>query len=111
MNSPLAMLMFGAYLSHTQFSSILRSKKLIIATGLKLLAIPAVVMSALLLFGVRGPLLNALLISASAPSANNTVVFAARHGRDTGYAAQVVALISILSIITMPLMIAVGLSM
>ena len=111
MNSPLAMIMFGAYLSRTQFSSILRSKKLILATGLKLLAVPAVVMGALLSFGVRGPLLHALLISASAPSANNTVIFAARHGRDAGYAAQVVGLISMLSIVTMPLMIAVGLSM
>jgi len=111
MNSPLAMLIFGAYLSRTRFSSILRSKKLILAAALKLIAVPAVVMSALLLFGVRGPLLNALLISASAPSANNTVIFAARHGHDTGYAAQVVALISMLSVVTMPLMIAVGLSM
>jgi len=110
MNTPLAMLMFGAYLSRTRFSSLLRSKKIILAAFLKLLAIPAAVMGALLLFGIRGPLLHALLISASAPSANNTVVFAARHGRDAGYAAQVVALISILSVITMPLTIAVGLS-
>ena len=32
-------------------------------------------------------------------------------GRDTGYAAQVVSLLSLLSIVTMPLMIAVGLSL
>jgi predicted permease len=111
MNTPLAMLMFGAYLSHTKLKGFLRSKKIFSALGIKLLALPALVMAALLAFGVRGALLNALLISASAPSANNTVVFAAKYGRDPGYAAQIVGFISIASIVTMPLVIAVGLSM
>jgi len=111
MNSPLAMLMFGAYLSRTRMQGLLRSKKLFATMGIKLFAVPAVVMGVLLLCGVRGPLMNAMLISAAAPPANNTVVFAARHGRDTGYAAQVVSLLSLLSIVTMPLMIALGLSL
>ena len=109
-NSPMAMLMFGAYLSRTKFSSLLRSKKIFLVAALKLLAVPAAVMGALLLAGVRGPLLNALLIPASAPSATNTVMFAALRDRDTGYAAQVVGVLSILSIVTMPLMIAIGMS-
>jgi len=111
MNSPLAMLMFGAYLSRTKLQGLLRSKKLFATMGLKLFAAPAVVMAALLLMRVEPALLNAMLISAAAPPANNTVVFAARHGRDTGYAAQVVSLLSLMSIVTMPLMIALGLSL
>jgi len=111
MNSPLAMLMFGAYLSRTKLHGLLRSKKLFLSMGIKLFALPAVVMSVLLLCGVRGDLLNAMLIPAAAPCANNTVVFAARHGRDTGYAAQVVSLFSLVSVVTMPLMIALGLSL
>ena len=111
MNSPLAMLMFGAYLSRTKVQGLLRSKKIFATMGIKLFAIPAVVMSALLLMRAEPALLNALLISAAAPPANNTVVFAARHGRDTGYAAQVVSLLSLMSIVTMPLMIALGLSL
>jgi len=111
MNSPLAMLMFGAYLSRTKLTGLLRSKKLFLTMGIKLFALPAVVMSALLLLRVEPALLNAMLIPAAAPPANNTVVFAARHGRDTGYAAQVVSLLSLVSIVTMPLMIALGLSL
>jgi len=111
MNSPLAMLMFGAYLSRTKLKGLLRSKKLFLTMGIKLFALPAVVMSALLLLRVEPALLNAMLIPAAAPPANNTVVFAARHGRDTGYAAQVVSLLSLVSIVTMPLMIALGLSL
>ena len=111
MNSPLAMLMFGAYLSRTRLNGLLRSKKLFLTMAIKLFAVPAVVMAALLLCGVRGDLLNAVMIPAAAPPANNTVVFAARHGRDSGYAAQVVSLLSLLSVVTMPLMIALGLSL
>ena len=111
MNSPLAMLMFGAYLSRTKIMSLLRSKKLFLAMGIKLFALPAVIMGVLLLLRVEPALLGAMLIPAAAPSANNTVVFAARHGRDTGYAAQVVSLFSLVSVITMPLMIALGLSL
>ncbi|MDR3313873.1 MAG: AEC family transporter [Oscillospiraceae bacterium] len=110
MNTPLAMLIFGAYLSRTKFRGFLQNKKIFLAFGVKLFAIPALVMGALLLCNVRGALLNALLISASAPSANNTVVFAAKYGRDPGYAAQVVGVISLLSVLTMPLVIAIGLS-
>ena len=110
MNTPLAMLMFGAYLSRTKFRGFLQNKKIFVAFAIKLFVLPGIVMGSLLLFGVRGALLNALLISASAPSANNTVVFAAKFGRDPGYAAQVVGLMSMISVVTMPLMIAVGLS-
>ncbi len=110
MNTPLAMLMFGAYLSRTKFHGFLQNKKIFLTYALKLLVLPGIVMGVLLLCDVRGALLNALLISASAPSANNTVVFAAKYGRDPGYAAQVVGSISLLSVLTMPLVIAVGLS-
>ena len=110
MNTPLAMLMFGTFLSRTRFNAILRNKKIFLTASIKLFVTPTIIMTALLLFGVRGDLLHALMIPASAPSANNTVVFAANNDRDAGYAAQVVALLSIISIATMPLMIAFALS-
>jgi len=110
MNTPLAMLMFGTFLSRTKFNSILRNKKIFATGTIKLIITPLIIMGTLLLFGVRGELLHALMIPASAPSANNTVVFAANHDRDAGYAAQVVALLSMISIFTMPLMIALAIS-
>ncbi|MDR1733281.1 MAG: AEC family transporter [Oscillospiraceae bacterium] len=110
MNTPLAMLMFGSYLSNTKLSTVFKTPKLFITIGIKLIAIPAVVLAALLAVGAKGALLNALLISASAPSANNTVAFAGLYERGGGYAAQAVAVVSFLSIISMPLIIAFGLS-
>jgi predicted permease len=112
MNSPLAMLMFGAYLSKTNFmvSTLLKYPKFYLTMCIKLFAVPAVVLAAMILLRVEGPLRTAMLISASAPSANNTVILAAKYEHNTGYAAQVTGIVSIVSILTMPLMIAVGLS-
>jgi predicted permease len=57
---------------------------------------------------LTGTLLSALIISASAPTANNTVIFAAKYGRDSVFASKVVAIVSVISIITMPFMIALS---
>jgi len=63
------------------------------------------------LLRVEGALLKSMLISASAPSGTNTVLFAGKFGRDAGYASQAVGVISLLSIVTMPLVIALGVSL
>lgn len=108
LNSPLAMLMFGTYMAHTNFKSMLRDWRIPIVAALKLLALPAVMICIFKLFGISGSLLNALVISASAPTANNTVMFSAKYGRDTGLASQVVSAVSLMSIVTIPLMIGIA---
>jgi predicted permease len=106
MNTPLAMLIFGTYLANTDFKSGLKEKRILLSAFLKLIALPLIMILFFKLFGIRGDLLTALIISASAPSANNTVIYTAKFNNDTSLAAQTVATISFISIITMPLMIA-----
>ena len=60
------------------------------------------------LVGISGTLLTACIISASVPSANNTVMFSAKYGKDTGVASQVVAFNSALSVLTIPFMVALS---
>ena len=60
------------------------------------------------LCGVGGAILTACLISASVPSANNTVMFSAKYGKDTGVASKVVEFISVVSVLTIPVMIALS---
>ena len=110
MNTPLAMMIFGTYLSRTKLNTVFQNKKVFLAASIKMLAVPAVLMTVLLLLGVRGPLLHALLIPASTPCANNTAVFAAKFDRDAGYGAQVVALFSMISVFTMPMILALAMS-
>ena len=107
MNTPLAMLMLGTYISNAGMKTIFKNKKQYLAAAVKIVAVPLAVFGVLKLTGlVTGTLLTACIIQASAPSANNTVMFAAKYNRDTGVAAKTVAFISFASVLTMPVMIA-----
>lgn len=107
MQTPLAMLMFGTYISGAGFKGILKNKNLYLVGLLKLITVPVIMY---LITGVSGlmsgALLTSVVIQAAAPSANNTAMFAAKYDKDTGIASQVVAFNSLISIITLPLMIA-----
>ena len=106
LNSPLAMLIFGTYIAHTNFRTIFKEWRILGVAAIKLIILPLIMLGALHLIGIDGTLLVALIISASAPPATNTAIFAAKYGRDTGLASQTVAAVSFMSILTMPVMIA-----
>ena len=108
MNSPLAMLMFGTYLAQVEIKKIFTDSRILVVALLKLIVLPIVMLGIFKLFGLTGTLLSALIISASAPTANNTVMFAAKYDRDTVFASKTIAIVSAISIITMPFMIALS---
>lgn len=107
MNTPLAMLMLGTYMSNAGLKTIFKNKEQYLTAAIKIIAVPLVMLGILKLTGlVTGTLLTAAIIQASAPSANNTVMFSAKYGRDTGVASKTVAFVSFASVLTMPVMIA-----
>lgn len=106
MQTPLAMIVFGTFLANTNLSSLFKRKKILLAALIKLLMLPAVMFLIYKAFGLGETLMCALMISSCAPSANNTVMFSAKYGKDTSLASQTVALVSFISILTMPLIIA-----
>ncbi len=108
LNTPLAMLFFGTYLANTDLKTMFSDKRVYLTAFLKLIVLPSVMLGIFKLCGTTGVLVSALLISSSAPSANNTVMFAAKYDKDAPCASKVVAFVSFLSIITMPVMIALG---
>lgn len=108
LNTPLAMLMFGTYLAQTNLKVMFRRKETYLVALIKLIVLPSVMFGFLKLCGISGMLLTALLISSSAPSANNTVMFAAKYNKDNAAASQTVAVVSFLSILTMPVVIAIS---
>ena len=75
---------------------------------LKLLILPGIMFCIFKLVGITGTLITACMISASVPSATNTVMFSAKYDRNTGLASQTVAVVSFISIITLPVMIALA---
>lgn len=108
LNTPVAMLIFGTYIANTDFRSIFKNWRIFAVALVKLIILPILLLSAFRLVGITGPLLVALSISAGAPPANNTVMFAAKYDRNTGLASQTVAVVSFISIITLPIMIALA---
>ena len=108
LNTPLAMLMFGTYMAHSDFRAMLRNARIPAVAGLKLLLLPAIMLGVCKVFGLSGALFSTIVLSASAPPANNTVLFSAKYGRDTGLASQVVSSVSLMSIITIPLIMGVA---
>lgn len=104
--TPIAMIIFGTFLANTQLKNIFTHKKIFLVALSKLIVLPAVMITIYKLIGLSGTLLVALAISSCAPSANNTVMFSAKYDKDTRLASQLVATVSFISIITIPLIIA-----
>ncbi len=108
LQTPLAMLMFGTYLASADIKKVFSDYRVFVCMAVKLFAMPLLTVLSLKLLGFTGTLLSACVLSASAPTANNTVMFAAKFNKDTALASAVTAFISIISIITMPLMVALA---
>lgn len=107
MNTPLAMLMLGTYMSNAGLKTIFKNKEQYLVALVKIIAVPVAFYFIMKTTGLlTGALFTSTMIQASAPSANNTVMFAAKYGRDTGVASKTVAFVSFASILTMPVMIA-----
>ena len=112
LNTPLAMIVIGFYLADAKFAAYFRCVPALVASALRLLLIPSLVLAALV--ALRGMKLDptmaiALTASASAPVAAMDTMFAAKYGRDVDVSVGLVAVTTILSIVTMPLL--VGISM
>lgn len=108
LNTPLAMLIFGTYISKTELKTILKIPQQYIVLAIRLFAIPLIMLGICKILSLDTVLTTACMISSAAPSANNTVMFAAKYNKDTGTASKVVAFTSFVSIITLPIMIAIS---
>lgn len=108
LNTPLAMIFFGTYLANTDLKTMFSDKRIYLTAFLKLIVLPLCMLGLFKIFGITGVLVPALILSSSAPSANNTVMFAAKYDKDAPCASKVVAMVSFISIVTMPVMIALG---
>lgn len=106
MNSPLAMLILGTYISNANIKTLFRDKEHYLVLLLKQICMPLIMITVYRLLGFGGAFLTAIGISCSAPAATNTVMFAAKYDADSRAASKVVAFSTFMAVITMPFMIA-----
>ena len=108
LNTPIAMLVIGGTLATSDLSGLWRDRAIFGATAVRLVLIPIVVLVILLPFRLEYELLAACLIPASAPTAAACALFATRYEQDAALASHLVALSTLLSIVTMPAIILLG---
>lgn len=108
MNTPLAMIIIGTYLARTHLPSMIKEKTVYISGLLRLVVIPLLMFGLFYVFNIRGVLLSAMMISVCAPPAATTIMFAAKFDNDADLASKQVSLLTLLSIITMPILVALA---
>ena len=103
MNTPLAMLILGKYLTEVDFKKVLKEKSIYIVCFVRLVFIPIVFALFLRILGINETVSSAVLVSASCPIAVAATLFANKYNSDAPYSSQVVSVSTILSVITIPL--------
>lgn len=115
LNTPLAMIVIGYYLAQARLEVAFASVKAWAALALRLFAVPFATLALLALaakggFAMDAKLPAAAVIASAAPVAALTGVFAVQFGRDTSMAVGIVALSTVLSVVTLPLVVGLALT-
>jgi len=108
MNTPLAMLVAGGNLADSNLVAALKRPRTYRISFLKLIAIPLAALAALVLAGAGQSVSLTVLVAVSCPTGAMGTMFAMQYGKDSNYAAELFAVTTILSMVTMPVVILVG---
>lgn len=103
LNSPLAMIVLGAYLAQGSFSRLVTTPGSYYVSLWRLVLIPAVTAGVFLLLPGDGNMKLAVLLAAAAPVGANVAVYSQLNDLDYSCACQIVALSTVLSVVTLPL--------
>lgn len=108
LNTPLPMLIIGFYLSQTDLKKAFTDAGAYLAMAVRLAVVPLLSMFVMHLLNVDPTIMIACVIASSAPTAATTTMFAAKYGRDVELSVSIVASTTLVSIITMPLIVALA---
>ena len=108
LNTPLPMLIIGYYLSQSNIFDALKNKRIYLVAFLRLILVPSLALAGMYFSGVSAAMLVSMTIAASAPVAANTTMFSVMFDRDEKLSVNLVSLTTILSVITMPVIVALA---
>ncbi len=103
LNTPIPMVIVGYRLIGTSFK--IKGAASYVAMVLRLIVSPVIMLGGLYVLGIRGAILAACVVAASAPCAASTTMFAEKFGGDTSLSAALVSVTTLLSVVTMPLIV------
>ena len=102
------MIVFGTFLANSNFKNLIKKKELYFVSFLRLVFIPVCMLLLFKILNVNGDLLVAMTISAAAPTATNTAMYAAKYDNDAALGIELAAQSSVLSVISMPVIVALA---
>ena len=106
LNTPVAMILLGVFLAEVDLKKAFLHTKLYVVSALRLVIIPVIAILIGRLFNLDDHLLSATIITAACPVATVAALFAAKYDLDTAYASEMVAINTLISIITIPVIVA-----
>ncbi len=104
--APVAMILTGFVIGQYNFFSLIKNKKVYVASFLRLIVIPIILIGILYLLKADDTTLIMTLFAYATPLGINTVVFPAAYGGDTKTGASMAMISNVLSMVTLPLMFA-----
>lgn len=107
-NTPVAMIVTGYHLSNMTVKVQKGDGNLLVASFLRLAVVPVITFGILYIMGVDGLLLVACMVPVCAPCASNTSLFAVMFKGNEVYASRFVSISTVLSVLTMPFIIALA---
>lgn len=109
LNAGLAMLILGSYLAQVDVRSLLRDRNLYKASFVRLFVIPVLIIAILSLVPAALPVKMAILIGFAAPCGAVSAMFPQLFGGDYRFGSGLVSFSTLLSLVSMPLMLAAAL--
>ncbi len=102
--APIAMILTGFVIGGYSIKPLLLNKKVYIASFLRLILIPIIILLSLYLFGASKFVMTLALFAYATPLGMNTVVFPSAYGGDSKTGASMALISHTLCVITIPLM-------
>jgi len=104
LTAPLSMMVIGASMVDMKLKELFSNRKLLIFIAIKLLVVPIIGILLVKPFGMQKELMGVCLIMLATPAASMTAMLSQQYDGDYELASQGVALSTILSVATMPLL-------
>lgn len=104
MNSPLAMLIAGAFIAQTNILKAFTKLRLYYTSLVRLFIIPVICIVVFSILPVDNMVALTVLVGVSAPPAVSVMMFPARYGYDESYAAELFSVSTLIGIVSIPLM-------
>ena len=103
MTSPLAMLLVGAFLADSTLKEIFGERYTYLLSVFRFIVWPVIVFFALKPFNLSEAMYASCVLLAAMPAAANTVILAARYGKNPKFASELVALTTLISLVSIPI--------